>query len=158
MAIIDLGYAYTLMQGDAKTSVIAKYPHLKPKSLLEFEANRESILSNLYTSVENPYGAESNESSIVAVVPVLEKNYPNPFNPSTTISFSIPSDMSCKLDVYNIRGQKVKTLLNENMMAGRHSIVWDGVDDNGRSVSSGVYFYKLATPNRNQTYKMLMIK
>ncbi len=158
MAIIDLGYAYTLMQGDAKTSVIAKYPHLKPKSLLEFEVNRESILSNLYTSVENPYGAESNESSIVAVVPVLEKNYPNPFNPSTTISFSIPSDMSCKLDVYNIRGQKVKTLLNENMMAGRHSIVWDGVDDNGRSVSSGVYFYRLATPNRNQTYKMLMIK
>jgi flagellar hook assembly protein FlgD len=66
--------------------------------------------------------------------------------------------MSCKLNVYNIRGQKVKTLLNENMIAGRHSIVWDGVDDNGRSVSSGVYFYKLATPNRNQTYKMLMIK
>lgn len=158
MAVIDLGYAYTLMQGDAKTSVIAKYPHLKPKSLLEFEANRESILSNLYTSVENPYGAESNESSIVAVVPVLEKNYPNPFNPSTTISFSIPSDMSCKLDVYNIRGQKVKTLLNENMIAGRHLIVWDGVDDNGRSVSSGVYFYRLATPNRSQTYKMLMIK
>ncbi len=158
MAVIDLGYVYMLMEEDAKSPLIAMYPQLKPKSLFEFEANRESILSNLYTSVENPYGTESNESSIVAVVPVLNKNFPNPFNPSTTISFSLPSDMACKLEIYNIRGQKVHTLLKENMMAGKHSIVWDGVDDNGRSVSSGVYFYRLVTPNRSQTSKMLLMK
>lgn len=158
MAVIDLGYVYMLMEEDAKSPLIAMYPQLKPKSLFEFEANRESILSNLYTSVENPYGTESNESSIVAVVPVLNKNFPNPFNPSTTISFSLPSDMACKLEIYNIRGQKVHTLLNENMMAGKHSIVWDGVDDNGRSVSSGVYFYRLVTPNKSQTSKMLLMK
>lgn len=138
MAVIDLGYVYMLMEGDDKASVIAMYPQLKPKSLLEFEANRESILSNLYTSVENPYGNGSNTSSIVAVVPVLERNFPNPFNPSTTLSFSLPSEMVCKLEIYNIRGQKVKTLLNESLQSGRHSIVWDGKNAHGRSVSSGV--------------------
>lgn len=158
MAVIDLGYVYMLMEGDDKASVIAMYPQLKPKSLLEFEANRESILSNLYTSVENPYGNGSNTSSIVAVVPVLERNFPNPFNPSTTLSFSLPSEMVCKLEIYNIRGQKVKTLLNESLQSGRHSIVWDGKDAHGRSVSSGVYFYRLVTPNRTQTSKMLLMK
>ncbi|MFA7543088.1 MAG: T9SS type A sorting domain-containing protein, partial [Candidatus Cloacimonadaceae bacterium] len=86
------------------------------------------------------------------------KNYPNPFNPSTTISFSLPSDMACKLEIYNIRGQIVHTLLNENMMAGKHSIVWDAKDANGSSVSSGVYFYRLVTPNSSQTSKMLLMK
>lgn len=158
MAVIDLGYVYMLMEGDDKASVIAMYPQLKPKSLLEFEANRESILSNLYTSVENPYGNGSNTSSIVAVVPVLERNFPNPFNPSTTLSFSLPSEMVCKLEIYNIRGQKVKTLLNESLQSGRHSIVWDGKNAHGRSVSSGVYFYRLDTPNMTQTSKMLLMK
>ncbi|GAB1468082.1 hypothetical protein MASR2M64_07860 [Candidatus Cloacimonadota bacterium] len=158
MAVIDLGYVYTLMEGDDKASVIAMYPQLKPKSLFEYETNRESILSNLYTSVENPYGNGSNTSAIVAMVPVLERNYPNPFNPTTTLSFSLPSDMVCKLEVYNVRGQKVKTLLNESLQSGRHSIVWDGKDAHGRSVSSGVYFYRLDTPNRTQTPKMLLMK
>lgn len=158
MAVIDLGYVYMLMEGDDKASVIAMYPQLKPKSLLEFEANRESILSNLYTSVENPYGNESHSSAIIPMVPVLERNYPNPFNPTTTLSFSLPSEMVCKLEIYNVRGQKVKTLLNESLQSGRHTIVWDGKDAHGRSVSSGVYFYRLDTPNRTQTSKMLLMK
>lgn len=158
MAVIDLGYVYMLMEGDDKASVIAMYPQLKPKSLFEFEANRESILSNLYTSVENPYGNGSTTSAIVAMVPVLGRNFPNPFNPSTTLSFSLPSEMVCKLEVYNVRGQKVKTLLNESLQSGRHTIVWDGKDANGKSVSSGVYFYRLDTPNRTQTSKMLLMK
>ena len=85
-------------------------------------------------------------------------NYPNPFNPSTTIAFSIPSEMPCKLDVYNLRGQKVRSLVNETVMAGNHSIVWNGKDDSGKSVSSGVYFYRLSTPNKVQTSKMLLMK
>jgi hypothetical protein len=158
MAVIDLGYVYMLMEGDDKASVIAMYPQLKPKSLFEFEANRESILSNLFTSVENPYGNESHSSAIMTMVPVLERNYPNPFNPTTTLSFSLPSEMVCKLEIYNVRGQKVKTLLNESLQSGRHTILWDGKDAFGRSVSSGVYFYRLDTPNRTQTSKMLLMK
>ncbi|MDZ4181937.1 MAG: FlgD immunoglobulin-like domain containing protein [Candidatus Cloacimonadaceae bacterium] len=96
--------------------------------------------------------------------PVAEANilnpvaYPNPFNPSTTISFSIPAGMQCSLDIYNLRGQKVKTLLNENMTAGKHSVVWDGDDDNGRKVSSGVYLYRLSTPFSSKSAKMLLMK
>lgn len=67
-------------------------------------------------------------------------NYPNPFNPSTNIKFSLKTDSKVSLMIYNIRGQKVRTLVNENLPAGHHSVVWNGRDDSGKSVSSGVYF------------------
>ncbi|MDP2400960.1 MAG: FlgD immunoglobulin-like domain containing protein, partial [Actinomycetota bacterium] len=109
------------------------------------------------------YGSEPWVSTDDPVVPelgqvALLQNYPNPFNPTTTISFSIPAGMQCSLDIYNLRGQKVKTLLNENMIAGKHSIIWNGEDDGGRKVSSGVYLYRLSTPNSCKTAKMLLMK
>ncbi|MDP3114689.1 MAG: DUF1565 domain-containing protein [Candidatus Cloacimonadaceae bacterium] len=88
----------------------------------------------------------------------LLQNYPNPFNPATTLSFFIPASMPCRLDIFNIRGQRVKSLLNANMLAGKHSIIWNGDDDNGRYVTSGVYFYRLVTPNGSKSAKMLLVK
>jgi len=70
-------------------------------------------------------------------------NYPNPFNPSTTISFSIPEEGHAELIIFNIKGQKVKQLVSDQLSAGQHSVVWDGRDDNNRPVGSGVYLYKL---------------
>jgi hypothetical protein len=70
-------------------------------------------------------------------------NYPNPFNPQTTISFSIPEESNIELSVYNIKGQLVKNLVNDINPAGEHSVTWNGTDDNNKPVSSGVYFYKL---------------
>ncbi|MCK5052230.1 MAG: T9SS type A sorting domain-containing protein [Candidatus Cloacimonetes bacterium] len=74
------------------------------------------------------------------MVTELIGNYPNPFNPSTNIKFSLKTDSKVSLMIYNIRGQKVRTLVNDNLQAGHHSVVWDGRDDSGKSVSSGVYF------------------
>jgi len=70
-------------------------------------------------------------------------NYPNPMQSQTTISFSIQEQNTIDLSIYNIKGQLVKTLINDNREKGTHSIIWEGTDDNGKSVSSGIYYYKL---------------
>jgi len=85
-------------------------------------------------------------------------NYPNPFNPSTTISFNLPKTGKTSLQVYNIKGQLVNTLLNEEMVAGTHNINWNGVDSHGNSVSSGIYFYKVDNAGDSIVNKMILMK
>jgi hypothetical protein len=85
-------------------------------------------------------------------------NYPNPFNPTTNISFSLANDSAVKIDVYNIKGQLIKTVANAEYEAGLHKITWNGKDTNGKKVSSGMYFYKLSTNNYTRVKKMLMLK
>ncbi len=88
----------------------------------------------------------------------LSGNYPNPFNPTTTISYSIPSDGNVELIVYNIRGQKVKTLISGTQPTGVYNVTWNGKDENDRSVSSGVYLYKLRSSGKTAVKKMLLLK
>ena len=88
----------------------------------------------------------------------LTGNYPNPFNPSTTISYSIPSDGNVELIVYNIRGQKVKTLISGTQPTGVYNVTWNGKDENDSSVSSGLYFYKLRSSGKIAVKKMLLLK
>lgn len=94
-------------------------------------------------------------------VPALftASNYPNPFNPTTTIQFSLPSSQNVEVTIYNVKGQKVKALLKDNRDAGNHKLTWLGDDDEGNSVSSGVYFYKVRTKSqKNIIKKMLLMK
>jgi cyclomaltodextrinase len=88
----------------------------------------------------------------------LFQNYPNPFNPTTTIRFVSPSNGFVALTVYNILGQKVKELINEYRPMGTYQVVWDGKNNDGATVASGVYFYTLKVNNFIQTKKMLMLK
>jgi FlgD Ig-like domain len=88
----------------------------------------------------------------------LSQNYPNPFNPQTTIAFTIKDRGAVTLKVYNVNGELVRTLANENRAAGSYTLVWDGHNDSGQSVSSGVYFYKLVTNSFSQTKKMVLLK
>ena len=89
----------------------------------------------------------------------LEQNYPNPFNPQTTIAFSIKERGQVRVDVYNVAGALVKTLLNETRAAGSYTDVrWDGTNGANQPVSSGVYFYKLVTKNFSQTKKAVFLK
>ena len=90
----------------------------------------------------------------------LSQNFPNPFNPSTTIAFDIPEgkEVSVRLNVYNMRGQLVRTLVNELKSEGSYQIQWDGTDNYGRRVSSGVYFYRITTGEFSQTRKMVILK
>jgi flagellar hook assembly protein FlgD len=73
----------------------------------------------------------------------LIQNYPNPFNPSTTIEFSLPEVSDVKVVIYNMLGQEVITLVDEQRSAGYHSVIWNANDSNGMKLSSGIYFYEL---------------
>ncbi len=91
--------------------------------------------------------------------PVFDvSNYPNPFNPETTISFNLKNSGDVKLSVYNIKGQLVKTLVEDHLDSGNHSIVWHGKDNNSTDVSSGVYFYRLISDTTSITKKMILLK
>ncbi|MCX6142482.1 MAG: T9SS type A sorting domain-containing protein [Ignavibacteriales bacterium] len=88
----------------------------------------------------------------------LYSNYPNPFNPSTNIRYSLPVAGSVKLEIVNTLGQTVNTLVNQNQQAGTYSVVWDGRDMNGRQVSTGMYIYRLKTANSVLAKKMILLK
>jgi hypothetical protein len=88
----------------------------------------------------------------------LTQNFPNPFNPSTTVRFSLPQVQFVNLAVYSVDGRLIATLVNESRPAGPHEIEWDGRDDLGREVSSGVYFYRLETGSIKESKRMVLIK
>jgi len=88
----------------------------------------------------------------------LHANYPNPFNPITTIGYSLPHRADVELAVYNILGRKVTTLVDEDMPAGYHSVQWDGTDVKGCEVSSGIYFYRIKAGDYAESKKMLLLK
>ena len=90
--------------------------------------------------------------------PLLSQNYPNPFNPTTTIKFSTAVNVTnAELVIYNPKGQKVKTLINETIPAGEHSVFWNGKDEYGNSVSSGLYFYKLKVNGKTEAVKKCLL-
>ncbi len=88
----------------------------------------------------------------------INKVYPNPFNPTTTIDLSIVKSGKVKVDIYNVRGQKVSTLLNGELSAGNHKLTWNGKNDLGNTVTSGVYFLKMQTGNQESVRKLLLMK
>ena len=103
---------------------------------------------------------EINLSDIKAI-PVdfaLQQNFPNPFNPSTEIRFDLPEADFVNLSVYNMMGQKIKTLTSENMTPGYHSIIWNGTNDSGSRVATGMYFYSINTSQFQSIKKMLFLK
>ncbi len=101
----------------------------------------------------------SNENTIQSSYSYQLSNYPNPFNPETTISFSIPNESEIELSVYNIKGQKVKVILKDNFEKGNHSIVWNGIDESNNHVSTGIYYYKLKVNGKAEAVeKCLLLK
>ncbi len=105
-----------------------------------------------FSSVEN----EPNDTVPLAFN--LDQNYPNPFNPQTNISFQVNHPGKVIIEIYNIKGQKVKSLLNDNLQAGKHSLVWNGTNESGRNVASGIYFTKIKTTHGSKTIKMILMK
>jgi len=88
----------------------------------------------------------------------LHQNSPNPFNVSTEIIFDVPNDGFVNLGIFNMIGQKIRTLVSEEISAGQYRVVWDGCDDNGFEVISGIYFYKLTANGKTDTRKMMLLK
>ena len=88
----------------------------------------------------------------------LSQNYPNPFNATTNIEYNLPHSLYVHLSIYNLKGEKIKTLVNQEMNSGSHNVYWDGTNNFGSSVSSGLYLYSLNTNNFQSTKKLLYLK
>lgn len=122
------------------------------------------VEDHLYVGTENGIFRSANKvTGIGSVLPheggfELGSNYPNPFNPTTTISFRLPVMLPVRLTVYDAVGREVRTLLNKRVGGGQHVVQWDGQDDRGRSVASGVYFYRLKAGGFLETRKMLLMR
>ena len=97
-------------------------------------------------------------ADLIPMVTALNGNYPNPFNPETNISYQLSESSNVNLSIYNVKGQKIRSLINGIEEAGHKNIIWTGKDDSGKDVSSGVYFYKLKTTKYNKIKKMILMK
>jgi hypothetical protein len=93
-----------------------------------------------------------------AVLLELEQNTPNPFNPQTSISFVLPAASTVRLELFDVEGRRVSTLVDGKLPPGRHSFRWDGTDRNGTPVATGTYFYRLKAGKRSLSRKMLLLK
>ena len=89
---------------------------------------------------------------------ILSQNHPNPFNPTTTIEYSLPARSHVTITVYNLLGRRVKTLFDGEKTYGPHSVIWDGTDNNGKTVGTGIYFYQIKTDEAVESKKMLLLK
>ena len=135
------GYSFIYIRDDEADGVMDRAEHLS------------DMLSFLVSSPPNIVGTDP--------VPAnrLEQNYPNPFNPMTTIAFSLKETGQVRIDIYNVAGERVRTLLHERRPAGAHSDVrWDGTNDVNQPVASGVYWYRLVAGSYAETRKMVLLK
>lgn len=112
---------------------------------------------NIESVVLEPIMADD-ENVIHQVTANLTQNYPNPFNPVTQIDFQISETQNASLVIFNLKGQKVKTLASGIINAGDHSVIWQGRDDNDNEVASGIYYYQLKTENSIESRKMILLK
>ncbi|HAP34746.1 MAG TPA: hypothetical protein DCQ28_01945 [Bacteroidetes bacterium] len=129
------------IRGDVKSTI----------SFKKFVLNETDMKSAASNGVVNIKGKPTSYA--------LNQNYPNPFNPSTTISYQVPDDgQLVNIVIYNVTGQYVRTLVNSNHMAGEYKIQWDGMDESGKRVSSGLYFFRMMSNNFVSVKKMLMVK
>ena len=88
----------------------------------------------------------------------LSQNYPNPFNPTTTIQYAVPQAGPVKLEIFNVLGQRVKTLVDENQSMSNYTVIWDSKNDHGVTMPSGVYFSRIVAGKFVQTKKMVLLK
>jgi hypothetical protein len=109
-------------------------------------------------TTEKPTAVEELEGRRLPSDFQLSQNHPNPFNLETEIEFALPRSSHVKIEVYNVIGQKIRTLVNEHLSVGRKVITWFGNDDSGDAVASGIYFYKMTADEFSSTRKMILLK
>jgi len=114
---------------------------------------KSSLVIKDYTDVSEAPGISSAPEGFA-----LNQNYPNPFNPSTEISFILPKNARVMLEVLDVLGRRIRTLIDEPKRAGEHTFTWDGNNSRGYPVASGMYFYRLTTDHHTLARKMLLLK
>ncbi len=178
-AIIDIGWVYLKMEaanGDSLAGPLSNYsgriPGLRPHDAETHRQNTNRLLASLGFVL--PLPADDDPAGQTAARPYLAQNYPNPFNPITTIRYHLPNSPLIKgagglssrsggqgvvsLRIYNITGQLVKTLVDGQQSPGDFSVSWDGRNEGGQTVASGLYFYRLTTENVSISKRMVLLK
>ena len=118
----------------------------------------ETVTTGELTYLDFQMVAITGTDDLPGLITKLHSNYPNPFNPTTNIAYSVKEAGNVTLQVYNIKGQLVKTLVDDVKETGKHTTIWAGTDNSNKSVSSGVYFYKMKSGNYTSTKKMILMK
>ncbi len=151
LGVADAGDTY-LDDGETHANQIAYWPW---QGIFSYYPQRIAKIHLSYssTSIEEQ-GSEKTTASNFS----LYQNYPNPFNPTTMIKYVLPQPAKVEINVYNILGQKIKTLINAIQESGKYSVTWDGKDLKGRTVASGIYFYKMEAGDYTCVRKMIMLK
>ncbi len=132
-------------------SIIVRWPDGPVQILTDVAANQRMTVTQTATGIDDPVDGPP-------LAFRLDGNFPNPFNPSTTISFELPRRERAVLRIYSVDGRLVRTLVNGVLPEGRHEIAWHGRDQRGARTASGVYFYRLETASETATRKMLLLK
>ncbi len=151
-------YPFNWKAGDFANRVLAVDTFTFTKSVAPGQLGKSSEHPVDWETVWN---TEDRGQEALEVVPeefVLEQNYPNPFNPTTTISYQLPTAEKVRITIYDLSGRKVRELLNENRAAGAYSAEWDGKNQVGQQVSSGVYVYQINAGQFSQSRKMVFVK
>jgi len=124
-------------------------------------ADHLSSLTSLREILEYNPDLTDVDNEIIAVLPLefrVHQNYPNPFNPATTFRYALPVRCEVEVAIFNVLGRRVATLVRETQSAGEHTVVWNSTDDKGRTVASGVYFYRVRAGDEVQSRKMMLLK
>jgi hypothetical protein len=125
---------------------------------IKCESNNAFALLVDDVKIKGYNGVGNDEEFVPITKTALLGNYPNPFNAETSISYNIKNDTPVNIEIYNLKGQKVKTLVNSLVKAGNHKITWKGTDDNGRKVTSGIYVYRMYAGSHASSQKMILMK
>ena len=141
--------AYSNMNEEEE--ITFKYYSQSEEEVVEYTESLEFTLDMVVGNGFNPFSLS--REFIIPIEYNLSAAYPNPFNPTTTLSFAIPVDSDVSLSIYNMQGREVSTLIDANMEAGYHSIVWDA-----NSYASGVYFVRMVAGEFVNTQKLMLIK
>ena len=163
LKVKDTGEVYEWREGDRIELTVTSGAYSAVFFATAKPGSPHNVALDLEQSGQTDQNAQDKQpvSLVLPKAYALSQNFPNPFNPSTTIQFSIPEgggSVKVRLDIFNIRGQVVATLVDRTVTAGEYNIQWDGSDSAGRRVSSGVYFYRLTTPEYKATRKMVILK
>jgi len=154
-AVIDLEIVYFQRDLDgSKKPLNTNFTQYHYPNLQIFNAKHVENLMKLQTLYDRQDGTPYSIPTTV----ILNQNYPNPFNPSTTIEFGVPIAENVSIKIFNIKGQEVKKVVDQNYQPGKFKVVWEGNNNAGKPVSAGVYFYRIEAGGKSITHKMLLLK
>ena len=125
---------------------------------VQADGNRDILQTAMITLTELYEQTGIDDNPLIPVAINLKQNYPNPFNANTQIGYSLPTESHVRLTVYDLTGREVVKLCDDNQGAGNYQINWNGADATGKSVSSGIYFYRLQTDDQTFTQRMTLLK